>query len=109
MVPGLLGTGHQASPESAAVLRLGLMFLGAAQFFRRDRLGLFFSRDRLFLHRIGSLPLLVTAVMKLLVGGLLLHSYSLTQIAQPGHIHCVSTDYVSRSLPYNDGHASAAC
>jgi hypothetical protein len=83
---------------------------------------MFFSRDRLFLHGIGSLPLLVTAVMKLLVGGLLLHSYSLTQIAQPGHIHRVSfchamgwnglavgTDYVSRSLPYNDGHASAAC
>jgi hypothetical protein len=57
------------------------MFLGSAQVFCRDRRGLFFSRNRLFLYRIGSLPLLVTAVMKLLVGGLLLHGYSLTQIA----------------------------
>jgi len=98
------------------------MFLASAQVFCRDRLGMFFSRDRLFLRRIGSLPLLVTAVMKLLVGGLLLHSYSLTQIAQSGHRHRVSfchamgwnglavgTDDLSRSLPYNDGHASAAC
>ncbi|PYX58107.1 MAG: hypothetical protein DMG76_10090 [Acidobacteria bacterium] len=77
----MLGTGYQACLESAAVLRLGLGFLGSAQVFCRDRLGLFFSRDRLFLHRIGSLPLLVTAVMKLLVGGLFLHRYSLTQIA----------------------------
>jgi hypothetical protein len=66
------------------------MFLGSAQVSCRDRLGMFFSRGRLFLHRIGSLPLLVTAVMKLLVGGLLLHSYSLTQIAWPGHIRRVS-------------------
>jgi hypothetical protein len=57
------------------------MLLGSAQVFCRDRLGMSFSRDRFFLHRIGSLPLLVTAVMKLLVGGWLLHSYSLTQIA----------------------------
>jgi hypothetical protein len=57
------------------------MFLGSAQVFCRDRLSLFFSRYRLFLYRIGSLPLLVTAVMRLLVGGLLLHGYSLTQIA----------------------------
>jgi len=64
----------------------------------------------------------MTAVMKLLVGGWLLHSYSLTQIAWPGHIRRVSfcpaigwngpavaTRCVLRSLPYNDGHASAAC
>ena len=77
------------------------MFLGAAQFFCRDRLGLLFSRDRLFLHRIGSLPLLVTAVMKLLVGGLLLHSYSLTQIAQPGHIHRVSFVSFCHAMGWN--------
>jgi hypothetical protein len=57
------------------------MFLASAQVFCRDRLGMLFSRERLFLHRMGSLPLLVTAIMKLLVGGWLLHSYSLTQIA----------------------------
>jgi hypothetical protein len=57
------------------------MFLASAQVFCHDRLGMLFSRERLFLHRIGSLPLLVTAIMKLLVGGWLLHGYSLTQIA----------------------------
>jgi hypothetical protein len=71
--------------EGATVLRgrparLGLLFLGSARVFCRTRLGIFFSKNRLFLHRIGSLPLLVTAVVKLLIGGLLLHSYSLTQI-----------------------------
>jgi len=59
---------------------LGLMFLVPLKSFVGDRLGMFFSRSRLFLHRIGSLPLLVTAVMKLLSADCFLHSYSLTQI-----------------------------
>jgi hypothetical protein len=95
------------------------VLLGSDPVFCRDWLGIFFSRQRFFLYRIGSLSLLVTAVMKLLVGGLLLHSYSLTQIAELGHGLCVSiwpmlgwngvtlqADNLPSSVPYNDGHAS---